>query len=73
MKRSYYKGIALDFKAQECENECSLRDYCNKCCTEYTSSCCTNTTIVDGTEVRKQEESYPWSCLKRIIPFGWWN
>ena len=72
MKRSYYKGIALDSKAQECEDECSLREYCNKCCREYKSSFCTDS-IVDGSEVKKQEMPSQWSCLKYIIPFGFWN
>ena len=42
MKRSYYKGIALDYTAQEYDDEYSLCNYCNKC---YNDSFSTNTSI----------------------------
>lgn len=42
MKRSFYKGIALDYTAQEYDDEYSLCNYCNKC---YNDSFSTNTSI----------------------------
>ena len=61
MKRAYYEGIALDYKAQNYDDEYSIREYCRKYCSEFTSNCCTDTTIIEGEEVKDDESKSFWS------------
>ena len=72
MKRSFYKGIALDYTAQEYDDEYSLCNYCNKC---YNDSFSTNTSIgSQSSEEYTVKEPYNgniWSGLKNIFCCYW--
>ncbi len=73
MGRKYFCGMALDYKAQECEDECSLREYCDKCCKEY-KACFVKPTIVDGEEVtRPNHDSSALSCLYYLFTCGFYT
>lgn len=75
MKRSYYKGIALDYKAQEYDDEYNLCKYCNKCYKDCLSA--NTSTTFEGSQSSEQEtvkEPYNgniWSGLKNIFCCYW--
>ena len=71
MPQAYYKGVALDYKAQNYDDDYSLREYCQKYHKERCSSCCTDTTFVEGDTVKTGEPSSVWCCLKYVFPFAW--
>jgi len=71
MKKSYYRGVALDYKAQNYDDEYSLAEYCRKyskqCCPQYGS----DTTFEEDETVKPPEDKSPWSCLKYLLFCGW--
>jgi hypothetical protein len=69
MRRSYYEGIPLDYKAQNYDDEYSLKEYCRKYCKEYTPSCCSDTIFTEGDECIKPDATSFWTCLMYILPF----
>lgn len=68
MRRGYFCGVALDYRAQTCQDECSLREYCRKCCENY-KACYVKPTIVDGQEVDKKHDNSLLSCLQYLFWF----
>ena len=72
MKRSYYNGIALDYKAQEYDDEYSLCNYCNK---YYNDNLSSNTSeCSQSSEEYSTKETYNdniWLNLKNIFCCYW--
>jgi len=69
MPRSYYKGVALDYKAQNYDDEYSLAQYCHKyskhCCPQYTDG--SDTTYQEDEPVKPAHDGSVWSCLKYLF------
>ena len=69
MKRQYYKGTALDYKARDYDNEYSLREYCKKYCKDSKiMSCCTNSSTIPSEEeyeyieINKEKSCFDYFC-----------